>query len=315
MADQILTTGKLKALKYLPAMLPEAVNLATIASSATPAQMWLYGNISTQQSNRVVTLRSLQAPSTTDVSLIVTSDQFSAQSVDSVAAALLAPQDPTHGPLWETVAADRILVQAQNQSGATVDNFWANASVLVERPSIAQLDKIGVPLTGAQQALADKYAFGSRGVLPRRFEWVRDNEYKTQIVDAAVYSATLDVAAGATPIFFTATVGADEMLVMAALAVTPGSGSDGLTTLIQVDDEQSFLPVPNFPAGSGKPLALFVQAGQQIIVTATATTTVNNVSIAANIWRVRLTPEIRFRMGDAAAATQTVAEKITAGVL
>ncbi len=315
MADQILTTGKFKALKYLPSMLPEAVNLASLASGTGQTQLWQYGNIQTASSNRLVTLRALQHVSSSGVNLFVAADKFGPPAIDTVGAALFGPEGTTLGPLFDAVATSRLIVSAQNQSGVTVDNVWANASVLVERPSIAQLQKMQVTLTDAQQALATKYASGARGVLPRRFEWIRDNEYKTQIVDASIYADTLDVAAGASPTFFQVSADSGEMLVMAGLAVTAGSGTDGLTTLIQADDELAFLSVPNYPAGQGKPIPLFLQAAQQFIVTATATTAVNNVSIAALVWHVRLTDEISYRMGNTSAVSQALAEKITVGVV
>lgn len=320
-----LTTGFFKErVKAFPTLLPDATTIAPLAAGAAAQQLFSYAGLAS--SGRLVTLRSLRYLSSAGVSIAVQADRFGTVPSDTVATSLLAGPDPLAGPLVNAVAASNLSAILQNTSGAAVASYWANWSVLVDNPSVAQLIKLGkaASLSASQQALAQKYGLAGatpRGVVPRTFEWIRDNEYKTQLVDVAPLGQTKDVPAGGVPILFAQdNAKAGEMLVLAGLIGSPGTGADGLAFVVQIDDDQSFLVIPAYPAGQVNggvaqvALPIFAQAESQIQVYASSQGGTNNVSLAASIWHVRLTDEIRYRMGDNT-VPQAVQDKIDVGVL
>jgi hypothetical protein len=315
-----LSTGFFRSeVKHFPALLPDATVYASLANATANQQVFQYGPMAA--TNRLLTLRSLQTQSVAGVSLAITADGYNSGQVDSAAAALLAPFDGLEDALHSDTAPNTMRLQVSNASGSAAANYWLNWSVLCEKPSLAQRLKFrgsSMPaLTPADEALARKLGLlgtSPRGLVPRTFEWIRDNEFRTQIVTANPVGQTQAIAANTEVTFFTENARSDEVLALVLLMGSPGSGSDGLTTTVQVDGDQSFLTLANYPAFSGKPLPMFILAEQQIIVTATATSTLAAASLVGLVWHIRKTDEIRYRMGDQN-VPQEVKDKIDGGVL
>ena len=172
-------------------------------------------------------------------------------------------------------------------------------------------------LTGAEQQLAAQAGLtGStpRGVLPRTFEWVVHNEFESQVTDSAVIGQALPTLVAGTPVLMAQdSAHGDEALVIRSLYTTQGTGSDGLTMIVQVDDDDAFLQTPAYGLGVALPVEVFILASQQVSIYAVSTTSTNDVAMSAEIWHVRLTPEIRYRLGQSVASS--VSQKIQVGVL
>lgn len=315
----VISAGLLEKLKFLPAILPDGTTLASLASGAGATPLATYGNL--QESGLLTSLRDLQVyrAQTPGVTVSVQADNYSTPQIDSLALSLVDPRLDSHRAGADLSAAQSLAVNATNVTGAPVPLFWGNWTLAAERPSIAQ--KLKYPefftLTGDEQKLAAQMGLtgqNPRGVLPRTLAWIIENEYKTQIVDAVTLAQTLPVGAtSAATLFIQEARRANEMLVLAGLAITAGSGADGLSLWIGVDTKNTFLQVPAYALGSGKPLRTFIQAGQQLKIQAASTSAIAAVSIAATIWHVRLTDEIRVRMGSLTSGP--VFDKIQAGVL
>lgn len=307
-----ITTGVLTQLRYLPALVPDGTTIASLAAGGAATPAFQYGGIT----KRLVSLRGLQHSATAGVNLSVQADGYNSKGIDSAASALWSASNPLADHVWDDGAWNRLQVNAQNVTTAAVTNYWLAANILVEQPSIAQKLKWNQPLTAEEQIIAaNAKLLGSnpRGVLPRTFEWTKLNEYQNQIVDAIPASQTLSV--GTTAVTFAdESAGANEMLVLAGLATSPGGGTatDGLTIIINVDNTELSLQWPAFPLGSGHPVPFFLQAVKNIQIQAIASSAVTT-SISALIWHVRLTDEIRVRLGQITSGP--VFDKIAAGVL
>lgn len=301
---------------YFPQMLPDSTNYATLSANSGNQQAFSYGPM--QGSGRLLTLRSMQLMSSAGVTTTISSDGYSSGPVDSAAINQLIPYDRLEDALFDDPAPNLMRLQVNNTTSSAVSNFWLNWSILVEKYSVAQKLKLAgsstPALTPREQALAAKYLPHPRGVLPRTFEWIRDNEFRTQIRAANPLGQTQDITANTVSTFITETAKSDEILCLLQMDGSSGTVSDGLKTTIQVDDDQQFLTLSNYSAFAGKELPMFVLAKQQIVVTATATSAVSNATIGALVWHCKLTDEIRYRMGEEN-VPQVVKDKIDAGVL
>ena len=302
-------------LRYLPALVPDGTTIASLAVGGPPVAAFAYPSLNRQ---RLVTLRGLQHPNTAGVNLTVQADNYTSKPTDSTSSALWSAFNPTAGHVWDVGALNRLQVNAQNGTTAAVDNYWLAANLLVENPSVAQKIKwLGVgSLTAAEVTLADNAKLlgtHPRGVLPRTFDWIRLNEYENQILDAIPAGQTLTVSTTTPTTFVQDSATGQEMLVLAGLAVSPGSGSDGLTVIISLDDDELSLQWPAFPLGSGKPMPMFLQAAKNVTISASATSAGVTASLSALIWHVRLTEEIQVRLGQITSGA--VYDKIASGVL
>lgn len=301
-----LTTGFFgNTVKYFPALVPDGSYITSTAAHSALSPLFTLGNI--QGTRKLLSLRSLQQASAQGMNLQLYADSYQPAILDAAAAALIAPDDPTHYDAWNAPCASRLQVSYQNTTGSTISDWWANWGVLAETPTLAQRLKLSpflpaLPgLNAKEMALAEKLGLtGSdpRGVLPRTFEWIVENEFRTQITDAAKYGQTLASVTSAGANFITELPRDDEVLVLRAFMGSAGSGSDGLTWVIQVDENQTWLSVPAYPLGQGKPIPLFIIATEQVQISATSTSTVSNVSAVASIWHVKKSDEIRARIGE-----------------
>ena len=302
-------------LRYLPALVPDGTTLATIAVGGPPVPAFSYPSLKQQ---RLVSLRGLQHPSVSAVNLTVQADTYTSRSIDSVASALWQPFDPLAAHAWDASAWNTLQVNVQNGGTVVVDNYWLAANILVQNPIVAQKIKWygSGSLTPSETATADKAGLlgpHPRGVLPRTFEWIRENEYINQILDAVTAGQTLTVSTSAPTTFVQANAGSREMLVLAGLAVSPGSGSDGLTVIVSLDDSELVLQWAAYPLGSGNPLPVFLQAAKNLSIQMVATTANVTASLSALIWHVRLTEEVQVRMGQLTSGS--VFDKIQLGIL
>lgn len=301
-------------LRFLPALMPDATVLTAIAGNSGAVQAFSYPSL---RAKRLVTLRALQHATTTGINLVATGDARRSKPIGSAADALWTPFNPMADHQWSVSAWNNLLVTAQNTTAATIDNYWMVPSLLVQAADVATKIKWGQPLTATDQALAkDAGLTGShpRGVLPRTFEWMRQNEYQNQVLNAVPYAQTIALAAGGSPqTFAEASAQSHEVLVLAGLAVSPGSGTDGLTVIVSIDDGDLSLQWGAYALGQAHPTPWFLQATRNITVQMTSTDAVAAVHVAALIWHVRLTDEIRVRLGQITSGP--VFDKITSGVL
>ncbi|MDA8118452.1 MAG: hypothetical protein M0Z85_00040 [Gammaproteobacteria bacterium] len=309
-----LTTGFItETLKYLPALLPDVAGNAStvpIQVAGAPKALFQYSHL---RQRRLVTLRGLQHLDTAGISLTVQADNYQSKSIDNSAAALWSAFNPTAGAVWDTSAWDSLQVNAQNTT-ADVINYWAAANVLIEAPTLARMAKYPgtVTLTGRQLAEVQKLGIDGRGVLPRDFEWIRLNEYQNQIVAAVPLSTTLPV--GVAPVTFAQdNAKGNEMLVIAGVAVSAGTGTDALTITFTLDDGDVVLSYPAYALGSGHPVPMFLQAAQNVQVTMTANTSETGIQCSVLVWHVRLTDEIQVRLGNVTSGR--VYQKVMSGVV
>lgn len=318
-----LSTGLFGKLPYYPALLPDSNNIASWTSGGAASTVFDYENLAT--TGTLIRLRNLQCknPASYPTAISLAADNYQANSVDASAinnAGLLGAWLETYGA---TAAQNRLMLTALNSTGSTITNQWFSWGIQVEEPNIAQRQQFPGAfgdLTADEEALATKYASGSRGVLPRTLDWVIANEYKTQIVDAAVLGQ--NIAAGtSTQTYAQDSVKAGEILVLAGLWCSPGAGTDGLAVTIGVDNNASLYTISAYGLGTGTMQPAFIQARQQIVLTAQANSSVSNVTVAGVFWHVRLTDEILARVGTPAELAQLqktapgTLDKVTVGVL
>lgn len=315
--DTALSTGLFKKLTKFPYLLPDAALIPSFAAGANPTLVFSYADLA--GSGLLLRARDLQAASVAGVTLRPHADEFQPRPIDSAAIAALDPFRDAWRETSNLVAASLLQLNVANGTGATQDNYWANWGVEVWKPNVAQ--KLQLPgtfaLDSAEQALAQSHGLNPptpRGVLPRTLDWIMANEYANQILDAVPVAQTLAVPGTGAPVLVgQVNAAANEALVIAGFATSQGSGADGLTVWLGVDTDDSFLQIPAYPAGGGKPMLTFIQCASQAKIQASATSAVAAASIAAVVWKVRLTDEIAARIGKPASA-QVVAKE-SAGVL
>lgn len=312
-----LSTGFFgQTVKYFPCLVPDGSLQSSTAAHSALSPLFTFGNI--QGTKKLLTLRDVQFNSAQGMNLQLYADGFQPAPLDAAAGALLVTNDPTAYDGWNAPAASRLQLSYQNTTGSAITNWWSSWGVLAEVPTYAQRLKFPLylpRLSPQEQAMADKLGLTGpdpRGVLPRTFEWIVENEFRTQITAAAKFGQTMSVtSAGAN--FFTDLPRDNEILVMRAFMGSAGSGSDGLAWVFNVDENQTWLQFSAYAPAQGVPLSLFIISTQQITVSAVSTSTVANVSACATIWHVRKTDEIKARIGEE--ADPVAATKVAAGVL
>lgn len=307
----VLTSGFLRQNpKYLPAEVPDAVN-TTLAANSAPQSLFQYGTL--RQAQRAYRLGGVALPTTAGVTLALSADTRVATPLTSAALALVGASDPPRRQ-WDAHFADRFALTAQNTTSAALDTYWATIRLRILTPSIglrAADPATWGPLSAADQALATQFdltgarATGSRWL---DFEGIRDRVYAPNVVLAAVYGQQLTVTTS-TPAL-TVSPKAGEILVLRALAVSPGTGSDGLTVTASIDEDAAFAAWPAYGFGS-QVVPCFIQATEQIQVSLSATTS-TTATVAALIWHVRITPAIAVRLRQQAPVA--VQDAVRAGV-
>lgn len=293
-----LSTGLFSRLRSFPQVLPDGKNITTLDNTANQTEVFSYSRMAAN--GLLVRARDVQfkAPSASGLSYLLTADGFISPTVDALAASNMRAQIDAGGEVWNTAAYNTLTLNVQNQTGSTISDQWTNWSIEVDRPSVAT--KLQFPeafvVSPEEEELARTFGVGPRDVLPRPLSWIIANEYAGHIVDTIPFSATKDVADTGTTSFFGVNVQGGTMLVLRSLYISAGSGSDGLTAQLTVDEQSDFLSLPAYSVGNGNPVATFIQAEKSISLQCTATSASNSVSVAGVVWVVRLTDLIRARL-------------------
>jgi len=314
-----LSTGFLKEVRYLPFLAPDGVVLPSLAASTVGYPLFSFTQLT--KLARVARLRHVRALAEAGVGLTFTADSYSTPLVDTAAMGLVTAPIGLSGDPWTMRALNRLTGTVTNNTGSAVSNWWATWAVEWDTVPLALKARHTTDygaLTPEEQTLLEQAGLtGPEGqsTVPRDLTWIIRNEYVPHIREAVLLGQTLTVTAGANPTLFVqeARQDANEMLVLAGLAISPGSGSDGLTLMVGLDDQDDFYTTPAYPLGQSGFTPWFIQAPRLIKLQATATTTVTNVSLVAWIWHVTLTDAIRYRLEEGAAAA--VADQIEVGLL
>lgn len=311
----VLTSGFLRSQpKYLPAEVPDAVN-TTLAAQSAPAALFRYGTLAA--GGRAYALGGLQLDSASGVVLSLSTDQASAPQLHTGAASLLSTaEDPPR--VWHADFRDRMDLAAANPATSALSTWWATARIRILRPSVGlKLAQAGVwgPLDAGEIALARKFDLNGPAATGSRwldFAGIRDRVYAPNVALAAVYGQT--VTATSAPVsVVTVNAKQGEILVLRALAVSTGSGSDGLTVTAAVDEDAAFASWPAWGLGHGNPVPCFIQATQQIQLSLSSTAAFGtSATLAASIWHVRITPAIAAHLGQSAPVA--VMDAVRAGV-
>lgn len=306
----VLTSGLFKSLRHLPAVLPDAATVS-LGANSVPTPIFSYPGL--KATGRLISLMSLQQGGVSGIQWSVQADGQVLGPYDAAAAALWDPSDPLHTMITRATVTGRLEVLAQNTTATAVDLLWSNASVLVQEPSIAEKLQYPstFPLTAGEKVLATKYGLAQNPALPKSFREIIDTEYRPFVSSVVPLGKTLTTSSTLQAVA-TVTPNAGEMLVLTGLAVSPGSGSDGLTVQVGIDEDTSLLQLPAYGLGSGKPVFLFIPATQMIQIALSSTTAVT-ASCSALVWHVRLTDAMRVRLG--AITSGPVYDQVTAGVL
>jgi len=307
----VLSSGFLRTQpKYLPAEVPDAVNV-TLEPAAAPTPLFTYGTLAT--ANRAYRLGGLTVPATAGVTLALSADTRSVPQLTSAAMALLPATEPP-ARTWDAHFRDRLSITAQNTTTAALGPWGATARIRILTPSVglrAADPATWGPLSAGDQALATKFdltgplATGSRWL---DFQGIRDRVYGPNVVLAATYGQSLTVTNNTPAVTVSPRQG--EVLVLRALAVSPGSGSDGLSVTAAIDEDAAFATWPAYGFG-GQPVPCFIQATEQIQLSLSAVTG-TTATLAALIWHVRITPAIAVRLHQP--TSSAIADAVRAGV-
>ena len=299
-----LSTGRFKGENRLPVVLADAYNIPSLLALTPSTALAQYAGLRTN--GQIVTLESLQHSNAAGVSLFVTADGYSSAPLDAAASALFTPTDPTQGPIFHNEAVSKLEIDIANTNQAPVSNFWSAWTVGLRKPTL--LDRLfnhGLsPLTSAEMELLlangiDPSRGLPSGIYPRSLKWIIDNEYRNHLRNAVPLSKSSALPGGSAVLMFSDTPrSSDDLMVVTALAVSPGSGSDGLAAIVGVDNNESYLTLPAYPIGTGKPLPLFIQATTRLDFYLTSASAVAAASLAVVVWHVDKTDEIRVRLGE-----------------
>ncbi|MHB1870858.1 MAG: hypothetical protein ACYCT1_08390 [Steroidobacteraceae bacterium] len=316
-----LTSGFLKRVTASPSVFPDAVGPVDLVAGGAPTDLFNYQKF--KSSGRVLRARDLQflAPTVTGVNLLPAADTWTGKPVDMLAASQIDPHRSAWGDAWRLQATDTLRLQVQDTpTGPATFDPWATWSVEVSKPTLAE--RLRWPLqfsalTPAEQDLWSRLGKNANGsnrlLLPRTLGWILENEIRNNITAAYPVAATADVSDTSPLVFLQENVGQGSLLCIAGLALSAGSGSDGLTLQLGVDEEDDFYTIQAYGLGSGTPPFTLIWAKQGVTGTITATSAVNNVQASAMIWRVQLTEELAVRVGEVGSGD--VYDRITAGVV
>lgn len=309
----VLTSGFLRrSPKYLPAEVPDVVSMS-LAAQGAPTPIFQYGTLAA--ADRAYSLAGLTMATTAGVNIAVTADGRGAAQLQSAALALMPAVDPP-SRVWHADFRDRLQVTAANATTAALNPWWALARIRILHPTIGlRVGQPGVwPALGAgDQDLATKFdltgpaATGSRAL---DFAAIRDRVYAPHVRMAAVYGQAVTATAAPTTVIQLSPA-AGELLVLRALAVTAGSGSDGLTVTLGVDEDSAFAAWPAYGLGNGTPVPCFIQATEQLTLSLSATAS-TAATLAASIWSVQIVPAIAARLGQRVSVA--IADAVRAGV-
>lgn len=297
-----LTTGTIHQLRAFPALLPDGVYVSSFGTS-TPQSLVSLPDL--HKPGRIARLRRLRTPADTGVTLTVTADAYTSPVIDTAAAmAASAPAGLVNDP-WEVTAASKLIAAARNGSGAAVADWWATWLIEIDQPNAALQQQYPAvyPALSAEQAAAAQAEHlddpAVRSLAPRPLQWIIDNEYRSQLRRSVMVGKTISLAAGGNPTTYVqaARQSPDEMLVLAGIVTSTGTGSDQLTLTIDLDEGSFTYDVLAYPLGQVGFVPLFLQAERLIQVRA-ATQTAEQISVAANIWHVGLTDAIRYALGN-----------------
>jgi len=312
-----LSTGLFQQLKYLPALLPDGLYLPSLAAGVANQALFSYTGLATL--GRVARLRDLRTLAQPGVTVQVTADDYASSPIDTGALGLVpAPLGLATAP-WQVGAGQKLVATAANLTSGAVSNWWARWAVEVDLPNLADPQVLpGVPKPPANPATADAQALLQDPVqalqAPRPLGALIEAEYRPQIRDAVVLGQTLTLQPGTPALFIQeAVLNPQEILVWAGVAVSPGTGSDQLTLVVGVDDNDQFYTTLAYPLGqAGGWVPVFLQA-QKVLKFSLVSQTAETVSLAVGVWHVRLTDAIRYRLGQGVAPA--VAAQIEAGLL
>lgn len=311
-----LNTGVISTIPYFPALVPDGVFQAGLATN-TPTALTSLANL--PRTGKIARLRRLRMPATANIALTVTADSYSTPPVDAGAAFAATPTGAVPDP-WDAGAAAQLAATVINNTGVAVNNWWASWLVQLDDPSAANTalypGTYHAP-TATQAAAAQAEHLTDPlvgGLAPRPLGWIIEQEYRSHLRRAVMLGKTIAMPAGGSPSLFLTESRSDpdEMLVLAGLMTSPGTGTDQLSLIIGLDDHNDLYTVPAYPLGQAGFIPLFLQARHKIQIQAT-TTTAETVGVAANIWHVQLSDLIRHRLGQS--GTAAVAQAQEAGTL
>lgn len=304
-----LSTSFFRKVHLFPSLLPDATHLNVVGGNP-PTAVFSYQNLKPTGLLYRARFPQWMDPAAAGVNLLLSADGFSANPVDAQSAYALDPFVDAWREEAKLQATGHFGWSVQSVatsagSAPTVDTWWANWAVEVMQPTLA--DRLAFPaqlppLTPQEQALAEKVGLlGPNrriGGLPRGLDWIIETEIKPNIIDAYPVAQQGNVSASSTLLVAQESVRGDQLLFIAALSVSPGSGSDGLTVTVGIDSDDSYWNAEAFGLGSGRPVRCLFPATQQAMIQVGATSAVSNVQASGVVWRVRATDTLRVRVGQ-----------------
>lgn len=312
-----LTTGIIKEIPYLPALIPDGVLVSSLAVN-TPKSLTTLTNL--HEIPRIARFRRLRTSNTAKVSLNVTADMYSTPSVNLQAVMQVPLPTGLASDAWNVSAAAHLQASVTNGGTAAAANWWASWLMEVDRPNAALVRQYPAtyPTLTPEQALAAQTEHLHDPLIgdlaPRPLEWIMQNEYWSHLRQAVMLGKTVDLPASLTPTTFidASRANADEMLVLAGLNTSAGTTTSGLTLIIGIDERDSLYTVPAYALSQVDYIPLFLQARKSIKIQAYSSEA-GSASIAANIWHVALTDTIRQRLG--LGAPTDIQQAVEAGTL
>jgi hypothetical protein len=313
-----ITTGTLQTVRYFPVLLPDGLVLPTLPAGGVQPLVALDRLETLTPTPRIARLRRLRMPAIAGVQIALTADSYALAPVDS-GALMQAPVAAgwTHDP-WDVGAASRLTATVLTGPGSA-NPWWA--TWLIEATAVDAAQSMlfpGVwpqPPTAAAAAaqavnLADPLTTSQA---PLGLATQIRRLYRSHIRRSVMTGHTLALAVGQ-PTLMAQEVRTttDEMLVLAGLSTSAGTGTDQLALTIGIDGTDSFYTVAAYPLAQVGLVPCFVQAQHTITIYAT-TQTAETVAVAAEIWHVARTPVINARLQQAVATAVT--DAVEAGTL
>lgn len=306
----------LKQVKYFPEMLPDAQSLTLNPGQNEVLALRTLGGLLLELRDLGVDSANAEAAY---VQAVINGDKEQYTPLTAVLPPLLPDLDR-----WRVSAKSTLTYYLMSlYQGGQIANFRTLYNLLVYQPTVAQKIKYGITLTAADRAI-DK-ALGitnsvNKGILPLQWDYMIERE--EQVIDEATFATVIPAVTSTPQAAFQPIVSpaSDQYMVLRSLAVSPGSGSDGLTVSIQRDLGPVYLSFPAYPLAQTLvygPIKFRMPAMRQIVVNLSSTTTVTDVAIRVGVQFCNLTDiwKVRWGLLTQASAPGDVWNKVMGGVL
>jgi len=313
----MITEATLERAKYPPELLPDAVFRDIPATAeVTPPILDLR-----RLGGKLIRLSDIAVVRDPTVEARIKNDEMGLlAAVTNIGGFFdLASNISPYANSFQMLALNRLYYNLYNTTALLIPSFRTSYGVWVQRLTIADKLKFGVPLTNDEKAMDKKFDVAStveKGLLPLPLEQQIEREYRSQLISIETHGRTIDVTA-TSQVVETMYPKSGNFLVLTKIAATPWLPADDVRISISRDNDANYITdLKTYAVGLERDLNCFIPAMSELALNIIATVP-QTVSIRYTIWKVKLSNLLRCRFGlmSEEEAPGDVWSKVKCGVL